>query len=94
MANGIAALVIAGAFGSVYDRALKGSQIYQYTKSAFRALTGEMIIYVSGALIFAGLAAWLIFGARRTMLKRIACRECGAKSAVPAEPSLATSREQ
>lgn len=89
LVNGIVGLLIAGSFYNQLDQSLERSQIFQYTKSIWRALTGEMLIYLVGAGIFAALGAWSLFGATGTMLKRIACQQCGAKSSVPAAPRLA-----
>ena len=87
--NGIFGLLIAGSFSNQFALSLERSQIFQYTKSIARALTGEMIIYLTGAAVFGALGLWSLFGASGTMLKRVACQQCGAKSSVPAGPRLA-----
>ena len=88
MINGIFGLLIAGSFSNQFTLSLERSQIFQYTKSISRALTGEMTIYLTGAAVFGALGLWSLYGASGTMLKRVACQQCGAKSSVPAVPRL------
>lgn len=88
LVGGIGAALLAGSFFNQFDQALRRSQVFNYTKSVTRALTGEMLIYIVGAVGLSVVAGVFLFGAFGTRLKKVSCQKCGNKTPVPAEPSL------
>lgn len=89
LVGGLMAAALAGSFISLFDQSLRRSQVFNYTKSVARALTPEILVYILGGVAFLVVAGVLLFGASGTRLKKVSCQKCGAKSPVPAEPSVA-----